>query len=89
MKKNSAIKWQWCHFIKSYQHELCNTKSSKHTKTQNVMNHEKFWWTILVLNVLCSCEATTWRTFWICVYVFDKSEEQIWYDTRISIIKKT
>ena len=63
-------------------------KSSEHTKTQDVTNHEKFWWTILVLNILYSHEAITWKTFWIHVYVFDKSEEQIQYDTRILMIEK-
>ena len=24
-----------------------------------------------------------------CVYIFDKSEEQIWYDIKISMIEKT
>ena len=57
-------------------------------KTQDVTNHEKFWWTILVFDVLCSCEVMTWRIFWICVYVFDKFEEQIWYDIRISMIEE-
>ena len=88
MKKNSAIKQQQYYSVRSYQHELCNMKSSEHTKTQNVMSHEKFWWTILILNVLCSCEIMTWRIFWIHVYVFDKFEKQIQYNTRISMIEK-
>ena len=88
MKKNLIIKWQQCHSVKSYQHELCDMKLSEHMKTQDIMSHEKFWWTILVFDVLYSCEIMTWRTFWIHVYVFDRSEEQIWYDTRISMIEK-
>ena len=88
MKKNSAIRWQWCHLVRSYQHEFCDTKSSEHMKTQNVTNYEKFWWTIFVLNVLCSCEAIIWRTSWICVYVFDRFKRQIQYDTRILMIEE-
>ena len=63
-------------------------KLSKHIKIQNVTDHEKLQWIILILNVLCSCETTIWRTFWIHVYIFDKSEEQIQYDIKISIIEE-
>ena len=89
MKKNLIIKWQWCHFIKFYWHELCNTKSSEYTKTQNVTSYEKLQWTILIFNVLCSYEAITWKTFWIHIYVFDRFKKQIWYDIKISMIEKT
>ena len=89
MKKNSIIRWQWCYFVKFYQHEFCNTKSSEHTKTQNVMNYEKLWWTIFILDVLYSCEIMTWKTSWIHVYIFDKFKRQIWYDIKTSIIEKT
>ena len=52
------------------------------------MSYEKFWWTIFVLDVLYSDEAMIWRTFWIHVYVFDRSEKQIWYDIKISMIEE-
>ena len=57
-------------------------------KTQNVTSNEKLWWTIHVLNVLCSCETLTWRTSWICAHVYDRSEEQIWYDARTLMIEE-
>ena len=88
MKKNSVIKWQQYHSVRSYQHKFYDIKSSEHMKIQNVTNHEKFWWTILILDVLCSHEIMTWKTSWIHVYIFDRSEKQIQYDIRISMIEK-
>ena len=64
-------------------------KLSEHIKTQNIINHENFWWIILIFNVLYLCEIITWKISWIHVYVFDKFEKQIWYDTRILMIKET
>ena len=57
-------------------------------KTQNIISHEKLWWIILILNILYSCEIITWKTSWICVYIFDRFKKQIWYDTRTSIIEE-
>ncbi len=63
-------------------------KSSEHIKTQNIMSHEKLWWTIFIFNILCSSETLTWKTSWIHAYVFNRSERQIWYDTRILMIEE-
>ena len=69
MKKNSVIKWQQYHSVRSYQHKFYDIKSSEHMKIQNVFQvvishehnissmrivHQSFSWFVISWVFICS-----------------------------------